>query len=391
MSSSSSSSSSRSSSRSSSSSSSSSSRYSHKKQQRRKNKKKEDQDAGHFEYQIGMKIKAGQFVITRFLGDGTFGRVLEVKTCNTTNNNYYAMKCIRAVERYIESAKIETKILWYIQDKDKSGAFNIVRLFTSFERYENYFMVFERLGKSLYDIIKQNNYIGFPMKYVQSFAKQIITSVAFLHQNQITHTDLKPENILTTNCEYKLIPFKGKQIWVPEREIVKIIDLGGATFDYEYHSTIINTRQYRAPEVIMGYPKWNEYSDIWCIACVLLELYTGELYFQNKDDLEHIAMIEKAIGPMDQRHFKNSKYKTFFNYDQKYFDQHRSYFKWNSVAPSDSAIERVKKLKTFEELIPAKHALFIDLIRKMLRLDPEERIPLKRLIHHQFFQQVFQD
>ncbi|CAD8075908.1 unnamed protein product [Paramecium sonneborni] len=386
MSSSSSSSSSVSSSRSSSSSSSSSSRYSHKKQ-RRKNKQKGDQDAGHFEYKIGMKIKAGQFVITRFLGDGTFGRVLEVQNCTS----YYAMKCIRAVERYIESAKIETKILWYIQEKDKSGQFNIVRLFTSFERYDNYFMVFERLGKSLYDIIKQNNFIGFPMKYVQSFAKQIIISVAFLHQNQLTHTDLKPENILTTNCEYKQVPFKGRQIWVPEREILKIIDLGGATFDYEYHSTIINTRQYRAPEVIMGYPKWNERSDIWCIACVLLELYTGELYFQNKDDLEHIAMIEKAIGPMEYRHFKSSKYKTFFNYDQKYFDQHRSYFKWNSVAPSDSAIERVKKLKTFEELIPAKHALFIDLIRKMLRIDPEERVPLRKLIHHPFFQHVFQD
>ncbi|CAD8104247.1 unnamed protein product [Paramecium sonneborni] len=73
--------------------STSSSRYSHKKQQRRRNQKKEDQDAGYFEHQIDMQIKEGQFVITRFLEDDTFGRVLEVRTCNTTNNkNYYVMK-----------------------------------------------------------------------------------------------------------------------------------------------------------------------------------------------------------------------------------------------------------------------------------------------------------
>jgi serine/threonine protein kinase len=33
---------------------------------------------------------------------------------------------------------------------------------------------------------------------------------------------------------------------------IKIIDFGGATYDHERHSDIINTRQYRAPEVILG-------------------------------------------------------------------------------------------------------------------------------------------
>ena len=82
----------------------------------------------------------------------------------------------------------------------------------------------------------------------------------------------------------------------PIDDTIKIIDFGGATFKNERHSDIINTRQYRAPEVILGCCEWNEKSDIWSIACILAELYTGELFFPTHDNEEHLALIEKACG-----------------------------------------------------------------------------------------------
>jgi serine/threonine protein kinase len=51
--------------------------------------------------------------------------------------------------------------------------------------------------------------------------------------------------------------------------------MGGATFEHEHHSSIINTRQYRAPEVILQSAKWNNASDMWGIACIVIELMTG--------------------------------------------------------------------------------------------------------------------
>lgn len=51
--------------------------------------------------------------------------------------------------------------------------------------------------------------------------------------------------------------------------------MGGATFEDEYHSSIINTRQYRAPEVIMKSVQWNQSSDMWGIGCIIIELYSG--------------------------------------------------------------------------------------------------------------------
>lgn len=88
---------------------------------------------------------------------------------------------------------------------------------------------------------------------------------------------------------------------------LKIIDFGGATYKTERHSEIINTRQYRAPEVILGnisylYSfylgccEWDEKSDIWSIACILVELYTGELFFPTHNNEEHLCLIEKISG-----------------------------------------------------------------------------------------------
>jgi serine/threonine protein kinase len=42
---------------------------------------------------------------------------------------------------------------------------------------------------------------------------------------------------------------KKKEIQTPSSFKIKIIDFGGATFDCEHKSTIVNTRQYRGPEV----------------------------------------------------------------------------------------------------------------------------------------------
>ena len=85
-----------------------------------------------------------------------------------------------------------------------------------------------------------------------------------------------------------------------------MIDFGGATFDSDHHSSIINTRQYRAPEVILGILhkkritseccEWNNKSDLWSIGCILVELYSGDLLFPTHESYEHLAMIEKISG-----------------------------------------------------------------------------------------------
>lgn len=53
---------------------------------------------------------------------------------------------------------------------------------------------------------------------------------------------------------------------------VKLIDFGSATFEWEHHSSIVSTRHYRAPEVILELG-WSHPCDVWSIGCIIFELY----------------------------------------------------------------------------------------------------------------------
>ena len=98
-----------------------------------------------------------------------------------------------------------------------------------------------------------------------------------LHDLHLIHTDLKPENILLVTNDHRTvqIPVPGKvrisksdvtlvsdlplQRNAPPRSKrilqsteIRLIDFGSATFEQEYHSTVVSTRHYRAPEIILG-------------------------------------------------------------------------------------------------------------------------------------------
>ncbi len=59
-----------------------------------------------------------------------------------------------------------------------------------------------------------------------------------------------------------------------------VIDFGGATYDSQHKTRIVNTRQYRAPEVVLQ-SGWSFPSDVWGCGCILAELLSGELLFNT--------------------------------------------------------------------------------------------------------------
>ena len=61
--------------------------------------------------------------------------------------------------------------------------------------------VFEKLGLSLYDFLRVNQYRPFRIDVVRDFGRQLLESVAYLHGLDLIHTDLKPENILLAACD----------------------------------------------------------------------------------------------------------------------------------------------------------------------------------------------
>ena len=60
---------------------------------------------------------------------------------------------------------------------------------------------------------------------------------------------------------------------------VKVIDLGSSCFISDHLSSYVQSRSYRAPEVILGLP-YDQKIDIWSFGCILAELLTGSVLFQ---------------------------------------------------------------------------------------------------------------
>ena len=79
---------------------------------------------------------------------------------------YFAMKVIKAEKRHITNAKIEVEILDKLHSYVHAGRSRIVRMVDSFEHGEHYCIVFEELGKSIYDTLLRNDFAGFPMRAI---------------------------------------------------------------------------------------------------------------------------------------------------------------------------------------------------------------------------------
>jgi dual specificity tyrosine-phosphorylation-regulated kinase 2/3/4 len=176
------------------------------------------------------------------------------------------VKIIRSEEKFTNQSKIEIKILEYIQSHDKIGNSNVVKILDHFmfrthvvRKFLIQCIVFELLEMNLYELIKSHNFSGLEPSFVRNIAIQLLNCIVFLQANSIIHCDLKPENILLME-------------W--NKTNIKVIDFGSSCFDSEKLYAYIQSRYYRAPEVILGLG-YNPQIDMWSLGCVLAELFTG--------------------------------------------------------------------------------------------------------------------
>ena len=244
---------------------------------------------------------------------------------------------MRNVDKYRHAAMLELEALATLEANDPPNRRRCVQLKEWFDYRGHVCMVFEKLGPSLYDFLRRNDYQPFPLSVVQSVARQLLGAVAFMHELRLVHTDLKPENILLRTAEYTRLPpaatttataagaaaaagaagagaaaaaaaaaqQQQQQAQAPQRPArrvpratdIRVIDFGSATFEDGYHSSVVSTRHYRAPEVILGLG-WSFPCDLWSVGCILAELATGDALFQTHENLEHLAMMERALGPI---------------------------------------------------------------------------------------------
>uniref|UniRef100_A0A672ZZJ0 non-specific serine/threonine protein kinase n=1 Tax=Sphaeramia orbicularis TaxID=375764 RepID=A0A672ZZJ0_9TELE len=328
------------------------------------------------------------YEVLDFLGRGTFGQV--VKCWKRGTGDVVAVKILKNHPSYARQGQIEVGILARLSGEN-ADEHNLVRAFECFQHRSHTCLVFEMLEQNLYDFLKQNKFSPLPLKVIRPILQQVATALKKLKGMGLIHADLKPENIMLVD-----------PVRQPYR--VKVIDFGSASHvSKAVCSTYLQSRYYRAPEVILGLP-FCEAIDMWSLGCVIAELFLGWPLYPGALEYDQIRYISQTQG-LPGEHLLNAGTKT-----ARFFcrESDSPYAAWRLKTTDEHETETGMKSKEARKYIfsclddiahvnlvmnlegsdllaeKADRREFVSLLKKMLLIDAEERIAPAEALSHPF-------
>ena len=160
--------------------------------------------------------------------------------------------------------------------------------------------------------------------------------------------------------------------------------MGNACYLDNHYSDIIQTREYRSPEVILG-GEYDETADIWSLACMLFELITGDYLFDpkkgktyRKND-DHLALITEPIGPCHNTSWLQSNPKVWKCYEKKKMKL-KNITKLNQWPLYNVFLEKYR-------LKDSEAGSLSDFLGQMLKWKPKDRASARELLKHPWLNQ----
>lgn len=183
---------------------------------------------------------------------------------------------------------------------------------------------------------------------VKSYMYQITAALLFCHKRRVLHRDLKPQNLL-----------------INKEGLIKVADFGlGRSFNIpvrNYTHEIV-TLWYRAPEVLLGSPRYACPVDIWSIGCIFAEMTTRKPLFQGDSEIDQLFRMFRILKTPTEEIWPGvtslPDYKPTFPC-------------WTQ----NNLTSQVKNLDSAG----------LDLLQKCLIYDPVHRISAKKILEHKYF------
>ncbi|KAL0491694.1 hypothetical protein AKO1_010162 [Acrasis kona] len=300
-----------------------------------------------------------RYTLVKQVGKGAYGVV--VTALDSTTKTKIAIKknkkvfdhgpqCLHMSLRVLR----ELKILAHLDHPNIISIKDVI-IPSSYEQFTDIYFVTECMETDLRNILRSRQ----PLSdgHVQFIMYQLISALNYTHSASVLHRDLKPENIL-----------------INSDSSIRLCDYGLARgIDFEndptMSTTYVQTRWYRAPELLLNYKIVSKQADIWSAGCIMAELLTGQILFKGNSPVDQIEKIVEVLGT--PRHNEEIK-------------------------GSPQGIEFISKLKkttgiSFESLLMGANPLAIDLINKMLTFNPDNRISAESALRHPYFVEYFDE
>lgn len=289
------------------------------------------------------------FVRIEKIGEGTYGVVYKGRHKKT--GKIVAMKKIRleSDDEGVPSTAIrEISLLKELQHA------NIVCLEDVLMEEYRLYLIFEFLSmdlKKYIDKIPSGKYMD--AELVKSYLHQINQAILFCHQRRVLHRDLKPQNLL-----------------IASNGIIKVADFGlGRAFGVpvRVYTHEVVTLWYRAPEILLGNPRYSCPIDIWSLGCIFAEMATKRPLFQGDSEIDQLFHIFRVLQTPTEQLWPGVSNMP---------DYKAAFPSWTSY--------------TLRQQVPQLNSAGKDLLEEMLVYNPAKRISAKMIVNHRYFNDLDQ-
>ena len=333
-------------------------------------------------YQIKSMIGHGTFCLVWLAYDHVLQRDVAIKVLKKTEDEVFDDEYI--VNQYLS--------------EDMTEDAKVVKFYRTFYHLEHPCLVFELVAHNILTFIEylSGSCVTLPLRLVKKIVNDTLLGLDYMHKRGVIHTDLKLENVMSSRALFPNKPFDADDDDIdvfhcleddPNSVDFKLGDLGNACFVNCPMNDLIQTRQYRSPEVLLGLP-YDTSADIWSLGCMTFELVTKNYLFDpaptddsgsassregDGRDAIHLSMIEQVIGSIPQDWAREGKL-----YDLLYENG-------QLLEQNDPPLPGIYKLLLKSDVPEDEAHALTEFITPMLAIVPAQRPSAEELLQSPWF------